>query len=60
MKIELDKNLVEITPESSQEKEQLDALWKVIVDCMASNKKLVPIGEYIPNKSDFARFAIED
>lgn len=60
MKIEMDKNLVEITPESSQEKEQLDALWKVIVDCMASNKKLVPIGEYIPNKSDFARFAIED
>lgn len=60
MKIAQDKNLVEITPENSQETEQLDALWKVIVDCMNTNKKLVPVGEFVPGKSNLARFAIED
>lgn len=51
MKITIEKNVVEITPESSQETEQLDSLWKVIVDCMKENKKLVPIGEFIPGKT---------
>ncbi len=60
MKIDLDKNVVEITPENDTEAQQLDALWKIIVDCMGSNKKLVPIGEYIPTKSKLARFALED
>ena len=60
MKITQEKNLVEITPENSQETEQLNQLWKVIVDCNNTNKKLVPIGEFIPGKSELARFAIED
>lgn len=60
MKITIEKNVVEIAPESSQETEQLDSLWKVIVDCMKENKKLVPIGEFIPGKNDLAKFAIED
>lgn len=60
MKITIDKNVVEITPESGQETEQLDSLWKVVVDCMASNKKLVPIGEFVPGKTELARFAIEE
>jgi hypothetical protein len=60
MKIELDKKVVEITPENAKEAEQLDTLWKVIIDCAGTNKKLVPIGEYIPVKSTLARFTIED
>lgn len=60
MKIAIDNKLVEITPESETEIEQLDALWKIIIDCVGSNKRLVPIGEYIPGKSDLARFSIED
>lgn len=60
MKIELDKAIVEITPENAKEAEQLDTLWKVIIDCAGTNKKLVPIGEYIPVKSTLARFTIED
>lgn len=60
MKISIEKNVVEITPENSQETEQLDSLWKVVVDCMASNKKLVPIGEFVPGKTELARFAIEE
>lgn len=60
MKIAIDNKLVEITPESETEIEQLDALWKIIIDCVGSNKRLVPIGEYVPGKSDLARFSIED
>ena len=60
MKIELDKNLVEMTPESEQEKESLTVLWNVLVDCVKFNRKMVPVGEYIPPKTTTARFAIED
>lgn len=60
MKIVIDKNLVEFSPGSDSEVKELDKLWKVIVDCAKFNKKLVPIGEYIPGQSDFARFSIED
>ena len=60
MKITLEKTLVELTPENPLEAEQLDALWKVIIDCVKSNKKLVPIGEYIPGHKEIARFNIED
>lgn len=60
MKITIDKNIVEFTPQSDQETTQLQALWNTIVDCVKFNKKLVPIGEFVPQKSDFARFSIED
>ena len=59
MQINIDKNLVELTPENSDEKVKLEALWRLLVDCVRFNKKLVPIGEYISQKDDFARFAIE-
>ena len=60
MKITLDKTLVELKPESPQEVKELDALWKVIIDCVKTNKKLVPIGEYLPGEKEIARFNIED
>ena len=59
MKIQVEKNVVEITPENDQETAQLQKLWNTIVDCVKFNKKLVPIGEYVPQKSNLARFAIE-
>lgn len=60
MKITVEKNVVEFTPQSEDEKKQLGALWNVIVDCAKFNKKLVPIGEYGSGKDTLARFAIED
>jgi hypothetical protein len=60
MRITLDKTLVELKPESPQEVKELDALWKVIIDCVKTNKKLVPIGEYLPGEKEVARFNIED
>ena len=60
MKITLDKNLVAFSPENEQEVNELNALWRVVVDCVKFNKKLVPVGEYLPGESKIARFAIED
>lgn len=60
MKININLNLVEFTPENDQEEKDLDAVWKIVVDCVRANQKLVPVGEYVPGKSEFARFAIED
>ncbi len=59
MKINIDKNLVEFAPESADEKSHLVALWRLLVDCARFNKKLVPVGEYLPDNNEFARFAIE-
>ena len=60
MQIKVDKNVVELVPENTQETTELEKLWNVMVDCVKFNKKLVPIGEYVPQKSNLARFAIED
>lgn len=59
MKIQVDRNLVEFSPETPQETADMELLWKVIVDCMKDNKKLAPTGEYIPAKQNMARFHIE-
>jgi len=60
MKININLNLVEFTPENDQEVKDIDAVWKIVVDCVKANQKLVPVGEFIPGKSELARFAIED
>ena len=60
MKITRDKTLVEFQPESPEEVKDLDALWQIIIDCVKTSKKLVPVGEYIPGQTEVARFNIED
>jgi hypothetical protein len=60
MKISIDKSLVEFEPESDTETAMLEGLWKLMVDCAKFNKKLVPVGEFIPQKRNLARFAIEE
>jgi hypothetical protein len=60
MKISVEKNVVEFVPDNDAETVQLESLWNAIVDCVKFNRKLVPIGEYVPSKSNTARFAIED
>ena len=59
MKISVDKNVVEISPESEQETAALDILWKVVIDCYGNNKKLVPMGQFVPGINSLARFNIE-
>ncbi len=51
IRINIDKNLVEFTPENSEETAKLQQLWRLMVDCARFNKKMVPIGENtFPNK----------
>lgn len=60
MKISIQKELVEFKPENQDETDMMEALWKLIVDCVRFNKKLVPVGEYIPQKNNVARFVVEN
>lgn len=60
MKITIEKNLVEFVPESDDETTMLETLWQLMVDCVRFNKKLVPVGEYIPQKNNLARFVVEE
>ena len=46
MQINIEKNYVEFTPDTADETVKLEALWRVIVDCVRFNRKLVPVGEY--------------
>jgi len=59
MEIRIDKNIVEFNPETDQETQDLESLWRVIIDCARFSRKLVPIGEYVPAMRNMARFAIE-
>lgn len=59
MKIAQDKNIIELTPENTEETQALENLWRQLVDCNDAAKKLVPIGEYLPMKKNMARFVIE-
>jgi hypothetical protein len=60
MEIKVEKNLVSFVPADDQETEQLQSLWNLIVDCVKFNKKLVPVGEFVPQKEKIARFSIEE
>ena len=59
MKIELEGSLIRMTPENTREKEELNQLWTVIIDCAKENRKLVPVGQYIPGMKEVATFNIE-
>ncbi|MBW1859935.1 MAG: hypothetical protein JRI70_07655 [Deltaproteobacteria bacterium] len=60
MKITMEKNLVEFLPENDDETAMMETLWRIMVDCVGFNKKLVPVGEYIPQKKNLARFVMEE
>ncbi|MDP2157119.1 MAG: hypothetical protein Q8K68_05365 [Nitrospirota bacterium] len=59
MKIELEGTLLKMTHEIQREKAELNQLWSIIIDCVKENKKLVPVGQYIPGMKEVATFNIE-
>jgi len=60
MRIDIEKSRVQFYPENAEEKAKLNALWNIMIDCVGYSRKLVPIGEYVPQKGDaFASFHIE-
>ena len=59
MKIRINKDIVEITPEHAAEKAELEALWIKMGNCTGGNKNLVPLGVYVPSENKTATFRIE-
>lgn len=59
MKILIDRNVVEFTPETPQETADMETLWRIVIDCVRESKRMSPIGEYIPSKHNTAKFVIE-
>ncbi len=59
MKIEFEGTLIKMIPENDREKSELDLLWKRVVSCIKEDKKLVPVGEYIPGIKEIAYFNME-
>ena len=58
MKIRIDKDLVEFTPEHPAEVAELEALWVKLGNCLGGNKQLEPIGPYVPSQQRSATFHI--
>ncbi|MEF9918435.1 MAG: hypothetical protein RR310_08690 [Eubacterium sp.] len=58
MKINMDKAVVEFIPENAIETSELEALWIKMGNCLGDDKKMSPIGVYIPTESNIARFHI--
>jgi len=59
MKIRIDKELVEFTPENGAEATELEALWIKLGNCVGGTKSLQPIGVYLPSENKTAVFHIE-
>ena len=59
MKIRINKDVVEFTPEHAAEAAELEALWVKMGNCVGETKSLQPIGVYIPSENKTASFHIE-
>ncbi len=59
MRIRVDRNVIEFEPENKQESSELELLWRIVVDCYGDNKKIVPMGNFVPGFDKVARFHIE-
>ena len=58
MKIRMDKDIVTFTPEHAAEAAELEALWIKLGNCLGDNKRLEPLGVYIPTENKTASFHI--
>lgn len=59
MKIRINKDIVEFTPENAAETVELEALWVKMGNCVGQTKQLAPIGTYVPQEKNVAVFHIE-
>lgn len=59
MHIRIAKNLVELVPDSPEEKAKLRTVWRLLVDCNQGTRRLVPVGEFVAAREHGATFAVE-
>ncbi|MDR4509548.1 MAG: hypothetical protein MRJ65_15195 [Candidatus Brocadiaceae bacterium] len=61
MKISIESQArIKMIPETDHEKENLEALWKLLIRCDEDSKVLCPIGAYMASENDGASFTIQD
>ena len=59
MKIRINQDIVEFTPEHAAEAAELEALWIKMGNCVGATKRLEPMGVYVPSENKTATFHIE-
>jgi hypothetical protein len=60
MRIKIDENIVELRPGNETEQKDVESLWNLLIDRARYNKKLVPMGEYVPIKDQVAQSSVEE
>ncbi len=59
MKIEIEGAVVKLIPENKRETQELNKLWELVARCEEENRKLLPLGMYVPGSSPYAQFYVE-
>jgi len=59
MKIEIEGAVIRLIPESEREVKELNELWELVARCEEENRKLLPLGVYVPGSSPYAQFYVE-
>ena len=59
MKIRINKDIVEFTPEHAAEAAELEALWVKMGNCTGATTSLQTMGVYVPSENKTATFHIE-
>lgn len=60
MKIEIEGQVVKLIPENPQESQELNKLWQILVTCVQEDKRIRPLGIYVPGSTPEAKFLMED
>ena len=60
MQIAVEGSQIKLIPETDHEKENLNALWQLLIRCDADSKVLCPVGEYLPQRDEAACFVVQD
>ena len=58
MKIRVNKDIVEFTPEHAAEAAELEALWVKMGNCVGNTKRLEPMGVYNPMENKTMRSGV--
>lgn len=59
MRIEIEGAVVRLIPENEREAQELNKLWELVARCEEENRKLLPLGIYVPRTSPYAQFYVE-
>ncbi|MFN3406766.1 MAG: hypothetical protein ACK40E_03445 [Caldimicrobium sp.] len=59
MKIDIEGSIIKLIPENEREIEELNKLWQLLARCEEENRKLLPLGHFVPQSTPYMQFYIE-